>query len=277
MPRQMPEIRHLVLAGVLSGSRRSCLRYPRRRSRPAPARIHAFSASQPLRSISSGIEVVDVDLDFVCMPACTSALGQRLVGVLGEVDVLADEGDGPRVRDASAHGPGASQRKEVGRPRRGAERRARSRRASGRAAWPGSCRSNRRRGLDDGRSSTLQNSAILRARRPGSGGRVRHSRTSGWMPISRSSLTECCVGLVFSLRRRRDVRQQRQVDVAGTLFAAFSMPIWRIASRNGRTRCRRPCRRPRRQHDVGTLAPTFDPQALDLVGDVRDDLHRCRR
>jgi hypothetical protein len=31
----------------------------------------------------------------------------------------------------------------------------------------------------------------------------RQTRTSGAMPIRRSSLTECCVGFVFSCRRSR--------------------------------------------------------------------------
>ena len=45
---------------------------------------------------------------------------------------------------------------------------------------------------------TLQNSAILRRSSRGNGRSVRQSRTSGWMPIERSSLTECWVGLVLS-------------------------------------------------------------------------------
>jgi len=44
---------------------------------------------------------------------------------------------------------------------------------------------------------TLVNSAILRRSPSGSGRSARHSTTSGWMPISRSAFTECCVGLVF--------------------------------------------------------------------------------
>ena len=32
----------------------------------------------------------------------------------------------------------------------------------------------------------------------GSGRSLRHSRMSGWMPMERSSFTECCVGLVLS-------------------------------------------------------------------------------
>ena len=44
---------------------------------------------------------------------------------------------------------------------------------------------------------------------------------SGWMPISRSSLTECCVGLVFSSSRRLDVRHEREVHVDGVAAADF--------------------------------------------------------
>ena len=47
-------------------------------------------------------------------------------------------------------------------------------------------------------SSTLVNSAILRRSDSGSSFSLRHSSTSGWMPMERSSLTECWVGLVFS-------------------------------------------------------------------------------
>ena len=39
------------------------------------------------------------------------------------------------------------------------------------------------------------------------------------MPISRSSLTECCVGLVFISPADGDVRHQRQVDVADVVAA----------------------------------------------------------
>ena len=46
-------------------------------------------------------------------------------------------------------------------------------------------------------SRTLQNRPILRFSSGGIGCSHRHSRMSGWMPMERSSLTECCVGLVF--------------------------------------------------------------------------------
>ena len=47
------------------------------------------------------------------------------------------------------------------------------------------------------RSSTLVNSAIFARCSRGRVCSERHTSTSGWMPIPRSSLTECCVGLVL--------------------------------------------------------------------------------
>jgi hypothetical protein len=47
-------------------------------------------------------------------------------------------------------------------------------------------------------SRTLQKSDSLLRFALGIGRSARTSRTSGAMPIERSSLTECCVGLVFS-------------------------------------------------------------------------------
>ena len=47
-------------------------------------------------------------------------------------------------------------------------------------------------------SRTLHWSAILRRASAGIGRSQRQSTTSGWMPMARSSRTECWVGLVFS-------------------------------------------------------------------------------
>ena len=73
---------------------------------------------------------------------------------------------------------------------------------------------------DHGAHGTLQNSAILRRHVWLSGGSVRQSRMSGWMPISRSSFTECCVGLVFT---------SPAVAMNGTsvrcTYSAFSRPM----------------------------------------------------
>ena len=100
----------------------------------------------------------------------------------------------------------------------------------------------------------------------------RQSSMSGWMPMRRSSLTECCVGFVFS---------SPAWPMYGTSVRWMYMQLrrptstgnWRIASRNG----------------SDSMSPTVPPisvmttstslrlgdQAdalLDLVGDVRDDL-----
>jgi hypothetical protein len=44
---------------------------------------------------------------------------------------------------------------------------------------------------------TLLKSAIFRRSLSGIGRSARAITMSGWIPISRSSFTECCVGLVF--------------------------------------------------------------------------------
>ena len=49
-------------------------------------------------------------------------------------------------------------------------------------------------------SSTLQKSAIFAFSSLDRNRSVRQSRMSGWIPILKSSFTECCVGLVFSSR-----------------------------------------------------------------------------
>ncbi len=46
-------------------------------------------------------------------------------------------------------------------------------------------------------TGTLVNSAILRRSSSGTGFSQRQSSASAWIPISRSSFTECCVGLVL--------------------------------------------------------------------------------
>ena len=57
--------------------------------------------------------------------------------------------------------------------------------------------------------------------------------TSGWMPMPRSSLTECWVGLVLS----SPVAARAGSSVTwtySTLSRPTSLRIWRMASRNGR-------------------------------------------
>jgi hypothetical protein len=52
---------------------------------------------------------------------------------------------------------------------------------------------------------------------------ARQSRMSGWIPISRNSLTECCVGLVFSSPAVGIYGSKRQMHVAGVV-APFLQP-----------------------------------------------------
>jgi hypothetical protein len=55
---------------------------------------------------------------------------------------------------------------------------------------------------------------------------------SGWMPMERSSATECWVGLVFNSPAVWMIGQQRQMD-EDALASRQSWPSWRIASRKG--------------------------------------------
>ena len=123
----------------------------------------------------------------------------------------------------------------------------RSRRGPARAAAPGSCRCESTSTAEiTASAATLVNSAILRRSSSGSGRSARHSTTSGWMPISRSSFTECCVGLVLISPADGDVRHQRQVDVADVVAAELRCPSGGSPRGTAATRCRRPCRRSRR-------------------------------
>ena len=80
---------------------------------------------------------------------------------------------------------------------------------------------------------TLQNSAIFLLSDAGTSRSQRHRRMSGWMPIERSSFTECCVGLVLSSpalgMNGTRVRWMNTESPRGS-----SLPSWRMASKNGR-------------------------------------------
>ncbi len=65
-----------------------------------------------------------------------------------------------------------------------------------------------------------------------SGDSERHRSMSGWMPIRRSSLTECCVGLVFSSPAWPMYGTSVRCTYM-TLRRPTSTGNWRIASRNG--------------------------------------------
>ncbi len=79
---------------------------------------------------------------------------------------------------------------------------------------------------------TLQKSESLLLISSDSGCSVRQTSTSGWMPISRSFWTECCVGFVFSspLARRYGISVRW---TNATCSRPTSSANWRIASRNG--------------------------------------------
>ena len=96
--------------------------------------------------------------------------------------------------------------------------------------------------------------------------------TSGWMPRLRSSVTECWVGLVFCSPGRADERHERDVDVADVVAAD------QVAELADRFEEREDLDVADGAADLGdddvdvVAGDPFDA-ALDLVGDVRDDLH----
>ena len=80
---------------------------------------------------------------------------------------------------------------------------------------------------------TLQNIAIFFFM-PGSIGRSqRQMRMSGWMPISRSFCTECCVGLVLSSPAAAMYGTSVRCTLT-TFCVPCSMRSWRNASMNGK-------------------------------------------
>ncbi len=91
------------------------------------------------------------------------------------------------------------------------------------------------------------------------------------MPIERSSLTECWVGLVLSSpalgMKGTSVRWMKAVEPRGN-----SLPSWRIASKNGSPSMSPTVPPISHKHEVDALVAGGD-EILDGVGDVRDDLH----
>ncbi len=104
----------------------------------------------------------------------------------------------------------------------------------------------------------LQNSAIFSRRSAVSACSLRHSRMSGWMPISRSSLTECWVGLVF-------------ISPAALMNGTS---VYRLEERQRLDVAHRAADLDDRHVGLGGERQAHDA-ALDLVGDVRDDLDRA--
>ena len=91
------------------------------------------------------------------------------------------------------------------------------------------------------------------------------------MPIERSSLTECCVGLVFSSPADGDVGHQRQVDVDGV---AARQLVAELADRLEERQALDVADRAAdlAEHEVELVVAVAD-EVLDRVGDVRDHLH----
>ena len=119
--------------------------------------------------------------------------------------------------------------------------------------------------------ATLVNIAIFFFSAGSSGRSERHSRMSGWMPISRSFITECCVGLVLS-------------SPAAPMYGT-SVTCTEMAFGGADLEAQLADRLEERQRlDVADGAADLDDEhvlalgavedaRLDLVGDVRNHLH----
>ena len=196
-PEAQPEARDAALPGV--GGRRDLPLDPPHPE--APRDHHAVEVGQATLGQEPfdllGLHPVDLDAGAVVVARVAEALDDRQVGV-GKVDVLADQPDphGPLgvVHPVDQRLPGSTGRarrrgRGCGRSRRRSPRRAA--RAAARRCWRRRRRSprparRRRRGWRSCSSTPTE-----------SGRSLRHTITSGWMPRLRSSVTECCVGLVF--------------------------------------------------------------------------------
>jgi hypothetical protein len=79
---------------------------------------------------------------------------------------------------------------------------------------------------------TLEKREIFSLMRAATAASVRHRRMSGWMPISRSSFTECCVGLVLS-SPAAPIQGTRVTCTLMALVGPTSSLSCRMASRKG--------------------------------------------
>ena len=95
---------------------------------------------------------------------------------------------------------------------------------------------------------------------------------SGWMPIRRSSCTECWVGLVFSSPAWPRNGHQREVEEHAALAALVDLELaQRLEERQRLDVAHRAA--DLGDHDVHVVGLGDAPDAvLDLVGDVRDHL-----
>ena len=83
---------------------------------------------------------------------------------------------------------------------------------------------------------------------------------SGWMPISRSSATECCVGLVLS-SPTTPIIGTSVTWMYSTLSRPTSLRNWRMASRNGRL----------------SMSPTVPPTSVMSTSASVSLARRCTR
>ena len=118
-------------------------------------------------------------------------------------------------------------------------------------------------------------SAILRLFASVTGRSLRSTSASGWMPMERSVATECCVGLVFC-SPEAPMNGTSETCTKNTLRAAEL-----VADLTGRLDERLRLDVADRAADLGDdhvglrlFVGLQAHAALDLVGDVRDDLHR---
>ena len=124
-------------------------------------------------------------------------------------------------------------------------------------------------------TSTSVNSAIFSRISSGTSESERRTITSGWMPIPRSSLTECWVGLVLS----SPVAARAGSSVTCT-YSTFARPdvLAHLADRLEERQALDVADRAADLDDhhvrVAVAGHARDP-LLDLVGDVRDDLDRA--
>ena len=198
-------------------------------------------------------------------------LGQRLVGVL-QVDVLADHGDVDLVlRVARARATSLRPRRQVGGLAPGLQLVAddlvqpllvqHQRDLVDDVDVPGR---DHRRLLHVGEQRDLA-ALVLRQRTLGA------AQQRVGLDADAAQLLHGVLGrLGLDLARGGDVGHQRQVDVAALLRPARG-PSGGWPRGTAATRCRPPCRRSRRCH-LGVAGAALDA-GLDLVGDVRDDLH----
>ena len=148
-----------------------------------------------------GFDPVELDLDLVGDAAMRQRLDQRFVGVL-QAGVFADDGD----RDLAFGIADALVDHVASASRSGARRGVDAERRQHFAVETLGVIGLRHRvdvvdvaRLDHGAFAHVAEQRRSCAAPPsGSARSERHSRMSGWMPIERSSLTECWVGLVFS-------------------------------------------------------------------------------